>query len=213
MPSARVKLHAKAFSATTSTDALGAFAFEHVPEPSGTISVTAKGFQQVDKEWAASSGNTAHLEIVLTLLEVNQRLIVTATRTETLLTDVPMTKIQLSCEESQSTPALMLDDKLRQVPGFSLFRRSSSRTANPTTQACRCAGLAPADQAARSSSKMAFHSTIPSAGGLTGIAFRGNRSRTLKSRRKAHRAFSLYGSNALGGIIQFLTRRAEPAGI
>ena len=27
-----------------------------------------------------------------------------------------------------------LDDRLRQVPGFSLFRRSSSLVANPTTQ-------------------------------------------------------------------------------
>ena len=32
-------------------------------------------------------------------------------------------------------PQLRLDDILRaQVPGFSLFRRNSSRTANPTTQ-------------------------------------------------------------------------------
>ena len=38
-------------------------------------------------------------------------------------------------------PALTLDDRLRQVPGFSLFRRSSSRTANPTTQGVSLRGL------------------------------------------------------------------------
>ena len=38
-------------------------------------------------------------------------------------------------EELRHAPQLRLDDILRaQVPGFSLFRRSSSRTANPTTQ-------------------------------------------------------------------------------
>jgi len=38
-------------------------------------------------------------------------------------------------EELRHAPQLRLDDILRaEVPGFSLFRRSSSRTANPTTQ-------------------------------------------------------------------------------
>jgi outer membrane receptor protein involved in Fe transport len=38
-------------------------------------------------------------------------------------------------EELRRAPQLRLDDILRaQVPGFSLFRRNSSRTANPTTQ-------------------------------------------------------------------------------
>ena len=41
-----------------------------------------------------------------------------------------------------STPAVALDDALRSVPGFSLFRRSSSRVANPTTQGATLRGLA-----------------------------------------------------------------------
>ncbi|MDQ3314690.1 MAG: TonB-dependent receptor, partial [Verrucomicrobiota bacterium] len=41
----------------------------------------------------------------------------------------------LDVEELRRAPQLRLDDILRaQVPGFSLFRRSSSRVANPTTQ-------------------------------------------------------------------------------
>jgi outer membrane receptor protein involved in Fe transport len=40
------------------------------------------------------------------------------------------------------TPAATLDDALRSVPGFSLFRRSSSRVANPTTQGVTLRGLA-----------------------------------------------------------------------
>lgn len=41
----------------------------------------------------------------------------------------------VTAEELERAPQLRLDDLLRaQVPGFSLFRRSSSRAANPTTQ-------------------------------------------------------------------------------
>ena len=35
----------------------------------------------------------------------------------------------------------MLDDQLRSVPGFSLFRRTSSRVANPTTQGVTLRGM------------------------------------------------------------------------
>ena len=48
----------------------------------------------------------------------------------------------LSAEALAITPAATLDDALRSVPGFSLFRRSSSRVANPTTQGVTLRGLA-----------------------------------------------------------------------
>ncbi len=40
----------------------------------------------------------------------------------------------LTDQQLAETPGVNLDDRLRQVPGFSLFRRSSSLVANPTTQ-------------------------------------------------------------------------------
>jgi outer membrane receptor protein involved in Fe transport len=42
----------------------------------------------------------------------------------------------------ETMPAATVDDALRSVPGFSLFRRSSSRVANPTTQGVTLRGLA-----------------------------------------------------------------------
>ena len=48
----------------------------------------------------------------------------------------------LGRRELESTAAVTLDDALRSVPGFSLFRRSSSRVANPTTQGVTLRGLA-----------------------------------------------------------------------
>ena len=41
----------------------------------------------------------------------------------------------------QEQPGINLDDRLRSVPGFSLFRRSSSLVANPTTQGISLRGL------------------------------------------------------------------------
>jgi hypothetical protein len=41
----------------------------------------------------------------------------------------------IEAEELREAPQLRLDDILRaEVPGFSLFRRNSSRAANPTNQ-------------------------------------------------------------------------------
>jgi outer membrane receptor protein involved in Fe transport len=45
-------------------------------------------------------------------------------------------------EDLSGSPAGTLDDALRAIPGFSLFRRSSSRVANPTTQGATLRGLA-----------------------------------------------------------------------
>ena len=58
------------------------------------------------------------------------------------LLDVPGAVTRLNREALDSAPASTLDDALRSVPGFSLFRRSSSRVANPTTQGATLRGLA-----------------------------------------------------------------------
>jgi len=134
MPAAQVELHAKSYSRTMSTGLAGAFAFDHVPENFVTLLVIAKGLQQAQRAWSIASGIPVHLDIVLGPLPVNQRVIVTAARTETPLSDSPLSYMQLTHEDVQATPALTLDDVLRQILGFSLFRRSGSRTANPTTQ-------------------------------------------------------------------------------
>jgi len=49
--------------------------------------------------------------------------------------------VVLGQKELETTAAMTLDDSLRQVPGFSLFRRSGSRTANPTSQGVSLRGL------------------------------------------------------------------------
>src|SRR6478672_4779798 len=47
----------------------------------------------------------------------------------------------LGVPQLQQLPGENLDDRLRYVPGFSMFRRSSSLAANPTTQGISLRGL------------------------------------------------------------------------
>src|SRR5215213_7912105 len=61
-------------------------------------------------------------------------LVVTAARAEQRLTDAVAPTTVLTREDLARSPGLTLDDQLRQVPGFSLLRRSSSLTAHPTSQ-------------------------------------------------------------------------------
>jgi hypothetical protein len=59
---------------------------------------------------------------------------VTGARVPERLGETPASVVVLGPRALELTPALAVDDVLRQVPGFTLFRRSGSRTANPTTQ-------------------------------------------------------------------------------
>lgn len=56
------------------------------------------------------------------------------TVTERVATETPASLVVLNQRALEQVPGVNLNDRLRQVPGFSLFRRSSSLAANPTTQ-------------------------------------------------------------------------------
>jgi outer membrane receptor protein involved in Fe transport len=55
--------------------------------------------------------------------------------------EAPASMTIIGAPEVQAVPGVNLDDRLRQVPGFSLFRRSSGLVANPTTQGISLRGL------------------------------------------------------------------------
>src|SRR5687768_17877064 len=71
---------------------------------------------------------------------IAESVVVTSYATPTL--NPPAAVTTLHREVLDVAPAATLDDALRAVPGFSLFRRSSSRVANPTTQGVTLRGLA-----------------------------------------------------------------------
>ena len=69
--------------------------------------------------------------------------IVTVTRTEQRAGDAPADVTVLTRQDIDRSPSQTLDDLLRQVPGFSLFRRTSSLVGHPTTQGVSLRGIGP----------------------------------------------------------------------
>src|SRR3984885_14466485 len=212
VPGAQVEVHAGSFLASTVTDSAGAFAFENVPGAAGTLVVSAKGFQKIEQAWTrAGEQAVVRVQIVLAPAAINQQVQVTAYRAATLVSDVPVSDVQLTREDLQDTPALRLDDDLRQVPGFSLYRRSSSRTANPTTQGVSLRGLG-ANGASRA---LVLEDGIPLNDPFGGWVYwdRVPAEAISDVEISQEGGSSLYGSDALGGVVQFVSRPAEPSGI
>lgn len=61
--------------------------------------------------------------------------------TGTITSETPAAITVLNQDAVRAIPGIEMDDRLRQVPGFSLFRRSSSMVANPTTQGVSLRGI------------------------------------------------------------------------
>ena len=70
-----------------------------------------------------------------------QQITVTADRTPAPVGETAKTVETLDSEQLDDYPAPVLDDTLRQHAGFELFRRSSSRVTNPTSQGISLRGL------------------------------------------------------------------------
>src|SRR5688572_1803449 len=69
--------------------------------------------------------------------------VVTPTRIEQKAGETPASVTVITRPDIATTPAQTVDDLLRQVPGFSLFRRTSSVVAHPTTQGVSLRGIGP----------------------------------------------------------------------
>lgn len=68
---------------------------------------------------------------------------VTATRADEAADYVPFSHVTLTGDEMREMPNATVDGALRDIPGFSLFRRTDSLVANPTTQGVSLRGLGP----------------------------------------------------------------------
>src|SRR5579859_7003831 len=63
------------------------------------------------------------------------------TVTSTISADAPASMTVVNATRLDETPGINIDDRLRDVPGFTLFRRTSSLVANPTTQGVSLRGI------------------------------------------------------------------------
>jgi outer membrane receptor protein involved in Fe transport len=205
---ATVTLQSAEFTSTAPTDPAGVFVFPSVPHSRGTVQVQVHGFAIMRQPWSASAQGLAQLQIILEPASVDEHVVVSASRTEIALDESPGSSVLLSERDLRASPSLALDDVLRQVPGFSLFRRTGSRFANPTTLGVSLRGLG----ASGASRALVLEDGIPLLDPFGGWVYWDRAPREAVAGVEVFRGGSsgLYGSNALGGVIQLFTR--QPVG-
>jgi outer membrane receptor protein involved in Fe transport len=115
----------------------------------------------------------------------------------------PASATVLDAEAVASAAALTVDDLLKTVPGFSLFRRSSSRVANPTTQGVTLRGLS----ASGASRTLVLADEVPLNDPVGGWVYWSRVPAAAIERIEVTRGAvgDVYGSDAMGGAIRIET--------
>lgn len=211
VPSARVDLRCGTLAVGVVTGNDGAFSFAAPPKASCLISVRATGFSLARRSIVVPRTGSVHLTLVLSPVAQARQIVVTATRTPMPLSETPLGQSLITSAQLRNIAALSLDGVLRQVPGFSLFRRTDSRVANPTIQGVSLRGLG----ASGASRALVLEDGFPLNDPFGSWVYWGRVPReSIESVQVLQEgASSLYGSGALGGVVQFLTRPAVPAGL
>ena len=199
IPGARITAQAAGYSQTVISRNDGSFRIEEVPGESVTVTIAAPGFAKLVKPLPAGQDR---LDIELSPAPVSEQVVVTANRLETSLDETAQSIDVLSRQQLQTTAAEAVDDALRQVPGFTLFRRSGSRNANPTAQGASLRGVG----ASGASRALVLYEGIPLNDPFGGWVYWGRVPRGAISSIEVLNggASSLYGSGALGGTINLL---------
>lgn len=144
------------------------------------------------------------LNIVLEPGTIAEIMTVTPARAEIRLIDAPASVSVLTSQEVSTAAAQTMDDLLRQVPGFSIFRRSSSLVANPTTQGVSLRGAG----ASGASRTLVLNDGIPLNDAFGGWVYWDRVSRRAVEQIEVVRGggSDLYGSDALSGVINVISR-------
>jgi outer membrane receptor protein involved in Fe transport len=178
--------------------------------PAGTeavsVRVTFPGFSPVQRE--VKLPQAAALTTELRPQGITEQISVSAEAASTRLSvDSSVTTIDRS--SIASAPAVRLDDQLRVVPGFSLFRRTSSSVANPTTQGVTLRGMS----ASGASRTLVVSDDMPLNDPFGGWVYWDRIPLTALQRVDVLRGGSgdLHGNDALGGVIRLTTRTSRGA--
>lgn len=205
IPNAEVTV-ANESSISSRTDADGRFHFDFGPRRAVTLIIKAQGFAPLERKLDATSDRITKLRIVLSPAPIAEQVTV-ATRTEARISETAASVVVLDSEDLKTTAALTLDDALRQTPGFSLFRRNGSRTANPTAQGVSMRGLG----ASGASRALVLTDGTPLNDPFGGWVYWDRVPRESVSQVEVLRsgASHLYGSAALGGVVNISTKRTD----
>ena len=189
-------------SARTGPD--GRFTVDLPAEGDVMVIVRAGGF--AEKAHRVVNGDRGReIEIVLEPASLLETVTVTPTRSEQRLGDVPASVNVVTSEAIAASPALMADDVLRQVPTFSLFRRTSSLVAQPTTQGVSLRGIGPSGQ----SRTLVLLDGVPFNDPFGGWVYWSRVPLVSVDRIEITEGTtsSLYGNYAMGGVINIITSR------
>ena len=181
------------------TGADGAFSLD-CAQPGDRLSVEADGLRPASV--VASDGST---RVTLDAASFADAIVVTATRGDARTTSAAAPVSILTASDLALAPPTPLDDALKVVPGFSLFRRTTSRSANPTTQGAGLRGLS----ASGASRALVLADGQPLNDPFGGWVYWNRVPVTGIDRVEVVRggASDLYGADALVGVVQVVTRR------
>jgi outer membrane receptor protein involved in Fe transport len=181
------------------TGADGVFSLD-CAQPGDRLSIEADGLRPVSV--VASAGLT---RVTLDVASFAEAIVVTATRGDGRTTSAAAPVSVLTSSDLALAPPAPLDDALKVVPGFSLFRRTTSRSANPTTQGAGLRGLS----ASGASRALVLADGQPLNDPFGGWVYWNRVPATSIDRVEVVRggASDLYGADALVGVVQVVTRR------
>ena len=168
----------------------------------GTLLVRYPGFAHARIE-IASAGTGDALRITLDPAPAVERIQVSA-GTEDRVEPVPTSQYGIPKREIEASGALSIDEILRQVPGFALFRRSGSLFANPTAQGVSLRGVG----ANGTSRAVILVDGIPLNDPFGGWIYWNRVPRVSIESMEVFNGGSsdVYGGGALGGVINIHTR-------
>ena len=173
--------------------------------PSIAVRVSAPGFAPAER---AVTLPAEVVRVQLRAQAIAEAVTVTAdTATARLAVESSVTSIDRSA--IALAPALRLDDQLRSVPGFSLFRRTTSAVANPTTQGVTLRGLS----ASGASRTLVVADDVPLNDPFGAWVYWDRVPVVALQRVDVIRGASgdIHGNDALGGVIRLTTRTARGA--
>jgi len=182
-------------TSTVTTDGDGKF---DAGVAAARVRVSSQGFEPANFE---VTGNSP-IQIMLRPVNFADSVVVTATRGAERLPSAASSTVLTSAELSNMA-AGALDDALRSTPGFTLFRRSSSRVANPTTQGVTLRGVS----GSGSSRTLVLSDGVPLNDPFGSWVYWNRIPMAAVDRVEVVRGATgdLYGAGALGGVVQLLT--------
>jgi outer membrane receptor protein involved in Fe transport len=166
--------------------------------PRSTVEVTKTGYSHVEQ----GVGENTLVNVVMRVAGATQTVEVTAARTPLALDASASSVRTMSGEQLREAPGFTLDDSLRQVAGFQLFRRTSSWVANPTTEGTSLRGLG----STAASRTLVLSDQVPLNDAYGGWIHWDEIPKLAMREVELMRggASDLYGSSAIGGVIDIV---------